>query len=140
MNTPSWQHYSHPADMGIRGLGRTKNEAFAQAALALTAIITDPAKISPTEQIDICCEAQEQETLFVDWLNAIIYEMATRQMLFNSFTVKIKVNSLTAKALGEKIDVKKHQPAVEVKAATYMDLKVQQTEDGKWVAQCIVDV
>ena len=61
-------------------------------------------------------------------------------MLFSRFKVNIEAGQFCAKAWGEKIDVKKHSPAVEVKAATYSDLKVRQDENGNWTAQCIVDV
>ena len=150
MSKTYWQHYSHPADMGIRGVGQTKEQAFAQAALALTAVITDLNRVEPKEVIEISCEEQDDELLFVSWLNALIFEMATRSMLFSKFEVKIKDSVLSANVYGEKIDLKKHNPAVEVKAATYTDLKVRQfgteftvegqNKDGGWMAQCIVDV
>lgn len=140
MSKTYWQHYSHPADMGIRGIGPTKAEAFAQAALALTAVITDLKTVEPKEMVEITCQEQDDELLFVSWLNALIYEVATRGMLFSKFEVNIKDQQLQAKAWGEKIDVKKHSPAVEVKAATYADLKVQQDKNGNWLVQCIVDV
>ena len=41
---------------------------------------------------------------------------------------------------GEAIDRARHEPAVEPKGATYTELKVMQQEDGRWCAQCIVDV
>lgn len=41
---PSWQHFSHDADIGLVGIGPTKAEAFRQAAIALTAVVTDPKK------------------------------------------------------------------------------------------------
>jgi len=126
--------------MGIRGVGPTKEQAFAQAALALTAIITDLQKVVPRELVEIICQEQDDELLFVSWLNALIYEIATRGMLFSKFEVNIANNQLSAKAWGEKIDVKKHSPTVEVKAATYADLKVQQNKNGSWLVQCIVDV
>ena len=135
-----WEHYSHPADMGIRGFGPSREEAFAQAALALTAIITDLQTVEPKQHIEVSCEDQDDESLFVSWLNAIIYEMATRHMLFSKFEVNIESNQLRASAWGEKIDVQKHRPAVEVKAATYTDLKVKQNEDGTWMVQGVVDV
>ncbi|MFQ6036112.1 MAG: archease [Sedimentisphaerales bacterium] len=140
MSNAYWQHYSHPADMGIRGVGPTKEQAFCQAALALTAVITDLQKVVPKEAVEIKCEEQDDELLFVDWLNALLYEMAIRGMLFSKFEINIKDNRLHAKAWGQKLDVKKHRPAVEVKAATYADLKVQQNKNGSWLVQCIVDV
>lgn len=127
--------------MGIRSFGQTKEEAFEQAALAMTAIITDLKTIEPKEQIEIVREEEsDDELLFVSWLNALLYEMATRGMLFSRFKVNIEAGQFCAKAWGEKIDIKKHSPAVEVKAATYSDLKVRQDENGNWTAQCIVDV
>ncbi len=140
MSKRYWEHYSHPADMGIRGVGPTKEEAFSQAAMAMTAVVTDLQTVEPKEQIEIRCEEQDDELLFVKWLSAILYEMATRHMLFSKFEVKIEDNQLYAKAWGESIDVKKHSPAVEVKAATYTDLNVEQDKDGNWQVQCIVDV
>jgi tRNA nucleotidyltransferase (CCA-adding enzyme) len=38
------------------------------------------------------------------------------------------------------VRVERHQPAVEVKGATYTALKVARDEQGRWVAQCVVDV
>lgn len=126
--------------MGIRGYGPTKAEAFAQAALALTAVVADLETVELKEQVEIKCEDEDHELLFISWLNALLYEMATRQMLFSKFEVSIIDNQLHAKAWGEQIDVRKHSPAVEVKAATYADLQVQRRKDGDWMVQCIVDV
>jgi SHS2 domain-containing protein len=61
-------------------------------------------------------------------------------MLFGKFEISIENGQLQAKAWGEKIDVKKHSPSVEVKAATYADLKVEQDKEGSWSVQCIIDV
>jgi SHS2 domain-containing protein len=61
-------------------------------------------------------------------------------MLFGRFEVGFETGGLRARAWGEKLDIQKHRPAVEVKAATYADLKVQRDENGAWMAQCIVDV
>jgi SHS2 domain-containing protein len=38
------------------------------------------------------------------------------------------------------VDVARHQPAVEIKGATYTELKVGRTDNGLWFAQCVVDV
>lgn len=140
MSKGYWQHYSHPADMGIRGIGSTIHEAFEQAALALTALISDLETIEPREEIEIRLEDNDIELLFVSWLNTLLYEMAIRQMLFSKFAIEIKGNKLTAKILGEQMDLKKHSPALEVKAATYAEVKVTQEKQGNWIAQCIVDV
>ncbi len=139
-NENNWEHFSHKADMGIRGVGQTKAGAFEQAALAMTAIITDLEKIEPKYKIQVSCKADDDEILFVDWLSKIIYEMDKRKMLFSRFKVKIDKGNLSATAWGENIDLKKHTPTVEVKAATYSELRVYKDKNGNWVAQCVVDV
>jgi SHS2 domain-containing protein len=140
MTQGRWELYSHPSDIGIRGFGATREEAFAQAATALTAVITDPAKVEPRQVVDIVCRDDDDEMLFMAWLSALLYEMGTRGMLFSRFEIEPTGGGIRAKAWGEPVDVQKHEPAVEVKAATYADLRVQRDNNGNWLAQCIVDV
>lgn len=135
-----WEHFPHEADMGVRGYGATPAEAFAQAAVALTAIVTDPAGVAPEDEVAITCEAPDLELLLVDWLNALILEMATRGLLFGRYEVTIEGERLTGRAWGERADRARHQPAVEPKGATYTALAVHQTREGEWLAQCVVDV
>jgi len=115
-------------------------EAFEQAAVALTAVITEPSSVRPHHAVEIACEAPDPEILLADWLNALVFEMATRGMLFSSFEVHIEGRRLTARALGEPVDIGRHTPAAEVKGATLSELQVARDADGLWLAQCIVDV
>lgn len=135
-----WEHFAHEADMGVRGFGSSQADAFEQAALALTAVITDPASVKAEEVVEISCEAPDIELLFVDWLNALIYEMATQNLLFGRFEVQIADMHLKGKAWGEKVNITRHRPAVEVKGATYTALAVKQDDQFGWLAQCVVDV
>lgn len=137
---PRWEHFEHMADIGVRGRGATREQAFEQAALAMTAVITDPALVAPTDAVALDCEAPDGELLLAEWLNALVYEMATRRMLFTRFEVRIDGRQLHARAWGEPLDVARHGPAVEVKGATYTALRVAQEAGGEWVAQCVVDV
>ncbi|HEY0719933.1 MAG TPA: archease [Gammaproteobacteria bacterium] len=135
-----WEHFSHQADIGVRGMGESIATAFEQAALALTAVITDLARVTPTQSMTVECDNPDRELLLVDWLNAIVYAMATRKLLFSAYDVHLEGAHLTATLHGEPVNVNKHQPAVEVKGATYTELKVAQQADGLWLAQCVVDV
>jgi SHS2 domain-containing protein len=134
-----WEHFPHEADMGVRGVGATKAQAFEQAALALTAVVTDPQTIEPRQPIEVECEAPDDELLLADWLNTLIFEMSAHKMLFSRFAVRLDGQRLRARAWGESIDRARHQPAVEIKGATYTALRVAQ-ENGEWVAQTVVDV
>jgi SHS2 domain-containing protein len=123
----------------VRGLGASVAQAFEQAALALTAAVTDPASVAPREPVAVECSAPDEELLLVDWLNALVYEMATRRMLFSRFEVEISGGRLSARAWGEPVDPARHHPAVEVKGATYTTLRVAR-EGGEWLAQTVIDV
>ena len=135
-----WEHFHHQADIGIRGVGDTLAEAFKEGAIALTAVIADPSKVQAKESISIESHADEPDLLFADWINALIYEIDVRKMLFSRFDVQIDGGHLTAQIWGEPADPARHEIAVEVKAATFMALKVFQDDSGQWVAQCVVDV
>lgn len=135
-----WETFPHGADVGVRGYGPTPAEAFAQAAVALTSVITDPASVRGERRIEIACAAPDREVLLVDWLNRLISIMAIEGMLFGRFEVELEDGFLKAAAFGEPIDGARHRPAVEVKGATFTELQVARDEDGRWRAQCVVDV
>lgn len=140
MNGRHWEHFPHGADVGVRGVGPTKEAAFEEAARALTAVITDPESVAARRAVSVRCAAPDDELLLVDWLNSLIYEMATRGMLFGAFEVRIDAGSLSGTARGEPLDAARHAPAVEVKGATFTELKVRRDPRGAWIAQCVVDV
>ncbi len=133
-------HFPHDADVGICGIGPTPEKAFEQAALAMTAVMTDPANIRLAESVNVECRAPNVELLLVDWLNALIFEMATRGMIFGEFGVHIEGLRLYGVARGEPISVERHNPAVEIKGATLTELCVREDRPGEWRAQCVVDV
>lgn len=135
-----WEHFDHGADIGVRGFGRTEATAFEQAALALTAVVTDPGSVRAVDRVDFDCEAPDAELLFVHWLNAVISQMALQRMLFASYQVQIHGHRLKGHALGEAVSAPRHGPAVEIKGATVTALRVARLPGGGWVAQTVVDV
>ncbi|MCK6452642.1 MAG: archease [Alphaproteobacteria bacterium] len=136
----AWCHFHHGADIGVRGTGPTREAAFEQAALALSAIVTDLDRIAERSAVEVACEAPNDALLLVDWLNALIYRMAVDHMLFRRFEVRIEGRRLVGRAWGEAVDRERHEPAVEPKGATFTALAVDRGPDGSWRAQCIVDV
>ncbi len=135
-----WELFDHEADIGVRGFGSSMAQSFEQAGLALTAVVTAPETVAPVESLTIECKAPDCELLFYEWLNALVYEMATRGMLFANYSVIIDGNQLVARVAGELVDVRRHKPAVEVKGATLTELQVGEGPDGIWMACCVVDV
>jgi tRNA nucleotidyltransferase (CCA-adding enzyme) len=134
-----WEHFDHGADIGIRGIGPTKAAAFAQAARAMTAVVTDLETVRAVEPVEARCEASDDVLLLIDFLNLLVYEMAARSMLFARFELVVGDGQLKATAWGESVDRSRHRPAVEVKGATLTASDVA-FRDGQWIAQCVVDV
>jgi tRNA nucleotidyltransferase (CCA-adding enzyme) len=134
-----WEHLSHEADVGVRGIGSSLAEALAQAARAMTGAVVDLDSVRPQLSVEIQCAGRDAEDLLYAWLNAVIYEMATRRMLFNRFDVQIENSQLRAIAWGEPVSPNRHEPAVELKGATFTALRVRR-EDDQWAAECVVDV
>ena len=136
-----WEHFEHGADIGMRGFGASKAQAFEQAALALTAVVTDPSSMLARQSVPIACDAPDDELLLATWLNAVVYEMAVRRMLFGRFEVMLDGTHLAAQAHGEPTDVARHRPAVEAKGATLTALRVARSGEGVgWGAQTAIDV
>jgi tRNA nucleotidyltransferase (CCA-adding enzyme) len=137
---PGFEQFPHGADIGVRGFGPDKETAFEQAALALTAALIDPQALAPHEAVAISASAPDDELLLVEWLNAIIYEMATRRMLFGRFEARINGNRLEGTAWGESMEPYLDRLGTEVKGATLTAIKVAQDANGRWIAQCVIDV
>jgi len=138
--TPGWTHFAHAGDVGVCGSGQDMAEAFENAARAMCAVVAPPGLVRPEREVTVACEAPDPAILLVDWLNAVIYEMATRGMLFSAFEVSIDGARLTARLRGEPVVPARHEPAVELKGATLTELSVGRGADGLWRARCVVDV
>ncbi len=140
MPEAGWEHYDHPADVGLRAWGPDLASALAEAGRALTAVITNPEGVAAQDPVPIRCSGKDPELLLVDWLDAIIFEMGTRGMLFARFDVRVDKTGIEATAWGEPVAVDRHQPAVEIKGATLTDLAAEHIADSGWWLQCVVDV
>ena len=105
-----WEHFEHGADIGVRGVASSKPEAFAQAACALCAVITDLECVTPEKSITVTCDAPDDELLLTEWLNSLIFEIATRKMLFSRFEINLRAGKLSARAWGEPVEVERHHP------------------------------
>ena len=140
MSDTGWEHFEHQADIGLRAWGPDLAAALEQAGLALTGVVTEPEAVTPNVPVALECRGADTEFLLVEWLDALIYAMATRRMLFGAFEVAVDGLSLRATAWGEPVDRARHQPAVEVKGATLTGLRAERDPQGVWVLECVVDV
>jgi SHS2 domain-containing protein len=133
----------HVADAGVRGIGATRDEAFAEAARGMFALMADLAAVQPTTGVHIEAQADTLEGLLVAWLGELLRERDVQGMLFSRFEVRIEGEDgrwrLSGRAWGERIAPERHRLGVEVKAATYSGVRVEQ-RGADHIAQCVVDL
>ncbi len=134
-----YETFEHEADIGIRGFGTTQEEAIANAAAALYSVMVDITCVEHKEFRGVNVSADDREQLLVEWLNALLAVSDIERMVFSKFEVRIEGNRLAGTAWGEHLQRDRHHAHVEVKGATYHMLSVRQ-ENGRYVAQCVVDV
>lgn len=139
-----FEHLDHEADVGIRGTGDSLTEAFAEGARAMFSIMATLETVVPREPIAVHCEASDLESLFVEFLNELLFQRDVHGFALSTCQVNLLQQAaegwvLEALAWGEPLDPDRHELLTEVKAATYFGLKVF-CQDGQCVAQCVVDV
>jgi len=136
----AFKYFEHEADIGIIGTGTTLEKAFEEAAKAMFNVEVEIKAVKPKEKIYIECSAENEEELFVEWLNKLIAEADINDMVFSKFKVEgIKNLRLKGYAFGEKLDQKRHKIKTEVKGATYSMLEIGK-KNKHFIVKCILDV
>jgi SHS2 domain-containing protein len=136
----SFTPIDHTADVGYRLFAPTLAELFAVAGRALFDAITELEAVAPKFSRTIAVEAGDVEALLVAWLSELNFRCITEFELFGEFAIdSISTTSVRATLKGEKIDAARHVIQTEIKAVTYHELYVRETEKG-WEAQVIFDV
>jgi SHS2 domain-containing protein len=141
----TFDFFDHRADVGIRGYGKTVEEAFGNGAKALFSLMIDLRRVKAEKTFEIHCQALDRETLFVEWLNELLAQSGIHRVVFSHFEVtSIQQRNnhyfIKASVKGDAFDSIEHKPRIEVKAATYTELKVEKGVNGVYLAQTIVDV
>lgn len=138
-----YEYLDHTADAKFLAYGKTLEEAFGNAALAMFNVMIDTSTVSNTLSQDIDLTAEDLDGLLFDWLSEFLFLMDAENLIFGDFRVRSIEQEdgrfhLTATVYGEYIDLSRHVFDTEVKAATYNDIQVQLSADG-WVLRATVD-
>lgn len=133
----------HVADAGVRGIGATLEEAFAEAARGMFSLMADLTAVRATRAVKIGVRADTLEGLLVSWLGELLTRRDTLGLMFSRFEARIEAEDgrwrLTGHAWGEKVTPERHRLGVEVKAATYFGVRVEKRTTD-YIAQCVVDL
>ncbi|HLE25164.1 MAG TPA: archease [Thermodesulfobacteriota bacterium] len=120
----------HTADACIRVYGKSFDELFENAARAMMELITDRERINPSQEIEIEVRGETKEELLVHWLQEILFLHEVKKMVFKDFRLNlISETHAKGKAIGEKINIDKHELSFDIKAVTYHNLKIEPIND-----------
>jgi len=135
-----YETFSHTADLGLRIRAEGFPSLLEQAGRALFAtLVANLDEVRPVEQRELRIEGDDPEYLFFDWLNELLYTYQKDRLVLVEFDLHVDSAGLRAACRGESLDLARHRPDHDVKAITYHDLTVVET-DGRWLAEVIVDI
>ncbi|MHB1382262.1 MAG: archease [Thermoleophilia bacterium] len=130
----------HSADIGIRAYGSTREEAFENDAVGMFSLIGDLGSVNPVDEYSITVEADDIETLLVEWLNELLYLYDSSSVLLSRFTVQeLGETLMRGTAFGETLDSARHHPETDIKAVTYHMLRLRRL-NGAWSAEVVFDI
>ena len=143
MDRPFHKFLDHTADVFFVAKANTLPELFEQCALAVEETMVDVTKVLPKQKIKILCEDKEIDRLLYDFMDELIFFKDYKQLMFCQFEIDIEEKDgkfvLTCFASGEKLDIARHEPKVDVKAVTMHQFEVKKIDKG-WQANVILDI
>ena len=135
-----YEQFSHTADIGVRVYGKDLKELFENSAFAMFDIIADLEGLSGDTVEAFELEAQDAEELLVTWLDELLYNFYTRQLIFYKFQIEeLTENVLKAKAFARPVSANRNRLKTEIKAATYSGLSIKKSDEG-YEVEIIFDV
>ena len=136
-----FEYIEHTADVGIRVFGKDLEKLFENAARATFSLITEHEPGEDKER-EANLEGQTLEDLLLNWLNELISVFFTYKFLPASYNINIEAgnpNKLEAKLKGTEYDPYSKEIKLEIKAATYHNLRIEKTQQG-YKTEIIFDV
>lgn len=137
-----FEFFDVTADVGYKAYGKTLEEVFENAALALFEVITDTSKIKPKIKRKIKIESEDECALLYDWLSEFLVILDSEYIVFSKFKVKIESKCgnylVEGTAWGEEFDTSIHEIRAEVKAVTYHLMNIEKENGFK--ARIILDI
>jgi protein archease len=142
--TGKFEFLEHTADILIAAHGQNTEEAFENAALAMFEVMTDSAKVNPTQEDSLEVEAEDEYALLYNWLEALLVKFEVNGMLYSKFKIDTIQDTsenfkLNATIWGEKFNPEKHTQKVAVKAVTYHRMEIIKEID-KVTLEFILDI
>ena len=130
-----YKFLEHTADAKFQAFGKTLEEKFANAALAMFSIMVDTKKVKHLIEKKINIKGEDKKSLLYNFLEELLFLLDTKSFLLNKVKkIKIENNSLKAIVVGDFVK-EEYKLLGEVKAVTYNDMEITNT-----FVQVVVDL
>lgn len=135
-----YEVFEHTADIGLYAYGRTLPELFIHAAQGMESLMVSPEQVHVQVSREVEVEGHDIVSLLIAWLNELVFLFDTEYLIFGEFEIEILTETrLEGRALGEPYDVRRHDLSCAIKAVTWHEAAVEQTEEG-YKARIIFDI
>jgi SHS2 domain-containing protein len=125
-----YEFFEVEADVGVRAWGPRAEDAFAQAALGVFALIVAPAEVEARERREVRAQAGSEDALLVAWIDECLYVHEIEGFVVHEVEVDVLGPGVVHGFLsGEEFDPGRHRPGTIVKAATFHGVRVERTAD-----------
>jgi len=132
--------FNHTADLGVEIYGKTVEELLVNAAFAIGDLMTDLQNVEVTRARRIVAEGTDWEDLLVNYLREALYLFNGEGLLLGDYAIiEIDPRHVVGEARGEPFDPDRHRINTEIKAVTYHQALVRETETG-WIGRVVFDV
>lgn len=134
-----YKFLEHTADAKFQAFGKTLEEAFANAAMAMFAVMIEPEKVKPKIEREISVDGKDEKALLYNWLEELLYLLDSEGFLLSSVKkITIKKRLLEAVVVGDLV-ANGYETHGDVKAATYNEMEIKK-ENNKYTVQVVVDI
>ena len=140
---PKFKYLDHTSEAKFQAYGKTLEEAFSHAVLAMFNLLTETKKVKPILKKEIEIKASKLDTLLFDFLDQFVILLDTEGLIIsNVVSLKItkKFEMYTLKAIVTGDSYKAYDVHGSLKAITYNDMVIKEQKNGLWVVQVVVDI
>lgn len=133
-----YEELAHTAEVGVRVETATVDALYACAALAMFALLhMRPEQDAENVVEPVSVESGDAESLMVDWLGELLYLYETT----GRTVVACAIVAWSPTHLDAEVTLRApaEAPTMQIKAVTYHQLSVRQTDAG-WVAEVYFDI
>lgn len=138
-----FEYLQHTAEAKFAAYGKTMEEAFTHAAIAMETIMIDTEIVKPKIKKKITIETKHLKALLFDFLQELL-------VLFDSELFALnKIEDMEIKQVGSNYylnciaygdNAQNYEIRSGVKSVTYNEMEIKQEKDGNWKVVVVLDV